>query len=126
MRRQRYLSLGQKLLEDAKFADAWNFGPESEGERSVQEIAGILCQSWPNLRIEIDDGNHPHEAALLHLNCDKAKQKLAWRPVWDLNSALEYTAAWYRNYHEKNHVGSLEDLTRYISDARQLGLQWAT
>jgi len=121
-----YLSLGQKLLEDARFADAWNFGPESEGERSVREIAGILCKSWPNLGIEIDDGNHPHEAALLHLNCNKAKQKLAWRPVWNLNCALEYTAAWYRNYHENNRVGSVDDLTRYVNDARQLGLQWAT
>jgi CDP-glucose 4,6-dehydratase len=121
-----YLCLGQKLLEDAQFADAWNFGPEREVERSVQEIATILCKSWPNLGIEIDDGNHPHEATLLHLNCDKAKQKLAWRPVWNLSSALEHTAAWYRNYHENKHIASADDLTRYVSDARQLGLQWAT
>jgi CDP-glucose 4,6-dehydratase len=121
-----YLRLGQKLLEDAQFADAWNFGPESEGERSVQEIASILCNSWPNLGIEVDDGCHPYEAALLHLNCDKAKQKLAWRPVWNLNSALEYTATWYRNYHENNLVSSADDLSRYVNDARQLGLPWAT
>ena len=121
-----YLRLGQMLLDDEQFADAWNFGPDSEGERRVVEVATMLCKAWPHLSIETDNGSHPHEAALLHLNCDKAKQKLAWHPVWNLNSALEYTAAWYRNYHENNRIGSVDDLTRYVSDARQLGLQWAT
>ncbi|MEO8003028.1 MAG: CDP-glucose 4,6-dehydratase [Arenimonas sp.] len=121
-----YLNLGQKLLEDDQFADAWNFGPESEGERSVREIAGILCKSWPNLGIEIDDGNHPHEAFALHLNCEKAKQKLAWRPVWNLESALKRTADWYRDYYQNNRVGSVDDLAAYTNDAHQLGLGWAT
>jgi len=121
-----YLRLGEKLLEDAQFADAWNFGPESEGERSVQEIASILCKYWINLEIENDGGNHPHEAALLHLNCDKAKKILAWRPVWNLDNALKHTATWYRNHHENNLIGSEDDLSSYVNDARKLGLAWAS
>ena len=121
-----YLRLGQMLFDDEQFADAWNLGPDSDGERSVSEIAMILCKAWPNLSIEIDKSSHLHEAALLHLNCDKAKQKLGWRPVWNLNCALEYTAAWYRNYYQDNQIGSAKDLARYVGDARQLGLAWAT
>ena len=62
-----YLSLGQALLADARAEDAWNFGPESEGETSVGDLAAGFARHWPALRIERDEGVHPHEAGVLRL-----------------------------------------------------------
>jgi CDP-glucose 4,6-dehydratase len=120
-----YLRLGQKLWISSDFAGAWNFGPGSTGEISVQSLAAQLGAHWPTLRIESDANVHPHEAAILRLNFDKARQQLAWRPVWDIDTTLTRTANWYHVFHEFSRVSSADDLAAYIDDARRLGLEWA-
>jgi len=119
-----YLRLGQLLWNDAGFADAWNFGPGAAGEISVQSLATQLGMHWPALRIGHDASSHPHEAAILRLNCEKSAQQLAWHPVWNLDSALARTANWYRHFHESGQVGSADDLVAYIGHARRLDLEW--
>jgi len=120
-----YLRLGHALLGNDRTADAWNFGPGREGEVSVRELASRFSASWPALRIEPDRQAHPHEAAVLRLNCDKAMQELAWRPVWDIDRAVERTGAWYRAFHDSNQLQTANDLAAYVADARLKGLAWA-
>jgi CDP-glucose 4,6-dehydratase len=119
-----YLRLGQKLWNDVNFAGAWNFGPGATGEVSVQQLTAQLGVHWPALRIEHDQAVQPHEAAILRLNCDKARQHLAWHPVWDIDTMLARTANWYHDFHESNRIGSDGDLAAYVDDARRLGLEW--
>lgn len=120
-----YLRLGQMLWNSADFAGAWNFGPGAASEISVQSLATKLGAHWPALRIGHDANTHPHEAAILRLNCDKAKQQLTWQPVWNIDTALARTAEWYRAFHEKGTIGSAADLAAHIDDARRLGMAWA-
>jgi len=119
-----YLRLGQMLWNDAGFAGSWNFGPGTAGEISVQSLTTQLRTHWPALHIEHDLATHPHEAAILRLNCDKARQQLAWQPVWNIDTTLARTAAWYRAFHESSRVDSTDDLAAYVDDARCLGLGW--
>lgn len=119
-----YLRLGQKLWCNPDFSGTWNFGPGAAGEISVQKIAEQLGAHWTALPIERDARAHPHEAAVLRLNCDKAAGNLAWRPVWGIDTALARTAHWYRRFHESRQVGSADDLAAYIDDARRRGLSW--
>lgn len=120
-----YLRLAQRLWDDAESAGAWNFGPGAAGEISVESLVAHLATHWPDLQIEHDQSAHPHEAAILRLNCDKAHRQLAWRPVWDIDTALARTADWYRAFHEAGNVGSAADLAAYVDDARRLALAWA-
>ena len=121
-----YLQLGQRLLTDpAGASEAWNFGPGAQGEISVAEVAAQLRACWSAIDIEADANPHPHEAALLHLDCRKANEQLAWRPVWQASTMLKRTAHWYRRHHEAGEVHSARDLQCYVADARQLGLAWA-
>ena len=119
-----YLRLGQMLWNNPDFAGAWNFGPGATGEISVQSLAAQLGAHWPDLRIEHDASAHPHEAAILRLNCEKATRQLAWRPVWNLDTALARTAHWYCRFHESGQVDSADDLFAYIDHARHLELAW--
>jgi CDP-glucose 4,6-dehydratase len=121
-----YLRLAQVLFESEGFAEAWNFGPGSGGEMTVQRLVSHLGASWPALRIESDHGTHPHEAANLRLNCEKARQRLAWRPVWNIATALERTGAWYRAFHESGKLQTSDDLAGYVDAAHRAGLGWAT
>lgn len=119
-----YLRLGQMLLDENTYASSWNFGPERRDERSVSELVSLLSKTWTELSIETDPQDHPHEAAVLRLNCDKAKQELAWKPVWNLETALEKTGAWFKQYHDNGQINSASDLKAYIEDADNLGLVW--
>lgn len=120
-----YLRLGQLLWSDASLARAWNFGPGSQGEISVQSLSEHLARNWPALRIAHDSNPHPHEAALLRLDASAAQQQLGWQPVWDMTETLARTARWYQAFYERSEIISQNDLHAYVEAARQADLEWA-
>jgi len=94
-----YLVLAANLYYDPqKFSGAWNFGPRTESIRTVQDLAQAIVNRWGSGEIFIDhDVNAPHEAGLLHLNCDKANQILDWFPRWNFEETVTKTIDWYKN-----------------------------
>lgn len=120
-----YLRLGQLLWDDESLSTAWNFGPDDSGEISVQEIVLRFNRHWPGLLMEDDSTQHPHEATTLRLNSKRAMQDLAWRPTWDVESAIERTAEWYRSFSRTGQLRTLEDIDSYVSAAHDKGLAWA-
>jgi CDP-glucose 4,6-dehydratase len=119
-----YLQLGQALYEgNEKFAEAWNFGPDSSAAYSVQSLLEQLRVYWPELSWHVESAG-PHEAAMLQLNSDKARQHLGWSPVLPFQRQLEMTADWYRAYYEKNEVRSMDHLQTYITAAAAMKAAW--
>jgi len=120
-----YLLLGQRLLEERnEYAEAWNFGPGSEDNRTVSEMLKLMQVHWPQLKWEQTKTSQTHEAILLYLDHSKAKDRLNWKPVWSLDRALQLTADWYRQYQEHDAVMSGRQLTEYIDDALTAGASW--
>jgi CDP-glucose 4,6-dehydratase len=94
-----YLLLASRLIGgESKFADAFNFGPDAEDNRTVAEVLSRMQRHWPELAWELDPGaaSAPHEAHLLHLDSSKAHRALGWTPRWNLETGIEKTAEWYR------------------------------
>jgi len=121
-----YLSIGWKLLEGKKeFAEAWNFGPNSENNVSVLDLVKEAHKVWDKINFDFDKGYHPHEAGFLMLDSSKAKKMLGWQPVWGFTRTVEKTINWYRKFYEKNEVTSVEILKQYITDAKQQGIEWS-
>lgn len=115
-----YLALGQCLLAGrTEAAEAWNFGPETEGNRSVAEVLGRLSAHWPQMRWHLTATPQPHEATLLYLDSAKARYGLGWRPVWSIDQALAATADWYRAWLEEGRLLSREQLAAYVAAAAQ-------
>ncbi|POX91671.1 CDP-glucose 4,6-dehydratase [Mycobacterium kansasii] len=122
-----YLLLGQRLLAgDDSCADAWNFGPDEKGNRTVEQVLRDLARTWPKLRWQQTTDPQPHEAGLLQLDSARARMHLGWRPVWDLEKAIHHTADWYRHWLEFGEVRSADQLDAYIADAVTSELTWAT
>jgi CDP-glucose 4,6-dehydratase len=122
-----YLLLGQRLLAgDTSCADAWNFGPDGEANRTVEQVLEDLARTWPQLRWQTASSPQPHEAGLLQLDSAKANMNLGWHPVWNLEEAIHHTANWYRRLLESGEVSSAEELAAYVADAVNSGLGWAT
>lgn len=121
-----YLMLGQKLLEGNKScADAWNFGPDREGNRQVKQVLAALKADWPTMEWRCGDTPQPHEAQLLHLDSSKAREQLHWRPVWTFDEGVAATGEWYRAWMDRSDVVSHKQLQNYIKVAKERGLSWA-
>lgn len=120
-----YLLLGQRLLESRReFADAWNFSPASEDNRTVAEVLNSLQAQWPELKWQETEAPQPHEATALHLDHAKARNMLAWRPVWNLDRALEVTTDWYRQFYAQQVALTGKQLASFIADAGSAGETW--
>lgn len=116
-----YLRLARLLYEQGpKFAEGWNFGPLEDEARSVEWIVKQLCCQWDKTAsYVIDEGDHPHEAHYLKLDCSKARMRLGWQPLWSLTKALESVVEWFSAYQAGEDIRkiSLQQIDRYEMDS---------
>lgn len=120
-----YLLLGQYLLEGKRaYADAWNFGPAPEDNRTVAEVLAGLQRFWPQLAWHVSPKPQPHEANLLYLDCAKARSRLGWAPVWSLEDSIAMTADWYRNHRATGQAATLDQLALYLKSALAADAGW--
>ncbi len=94
-----YMLLAKKLWDAPdRFAGAWNFGPDADSCRSVGSLAERVVACWGSGEVAVRSVNDaPHEAGFLHLNTDKARHQLGWRPRWGLEDTIATTVGWYRD-----------------------------
>lgn len=93
-----YIMIAEKLyLEGSSFAEGWNFGPKDEDAQPVEKIVKHLTLSWGDgAEWFLSQEVHPHEANYLKLDCSKAKMRLNWQPVWDLETTLDKIVGWQK------------------------------
>ena len=116
-----YLTLCERLWSDpSQHAGAWNFGPREADMTTVADVAARLAAKWgAGATWRADEGEHPHEAAVLRLDCGKAREKLQWEPRLTLDDALQWTVEWYRAYRERADMRqvTLSQIERYMGAA---------
>jgi len=106
-----YLLLAAQLRKQSQdFSGSWNFGPATDEVRTVSDVARTITQYLGRGGVEVAGSpNLHHEANLLQLNCDKARQLLGWHPRWGVEKTLMATAEWYKFWLDGMNV---EDVTR--------------
>ena len=112
-----YLRLAERLSVDGDaFAEGWNFGPEDSDAQPVAWVADKMCEYWGDNAAwsDVSSPDQPHEANLLRLNFDKARERLAWEPRLQLAQALRWTIEWYKCFNEGGNVRALTE--QQISD----------
>lgn len=104
-----YMMLARELLaQQAKFATAYNFGPGDEDIWPVERIADKLVQMWGDGASWIRDSvPGVHEDHVLRLDASKARADLGWQPRLKIETALEWTAAWYRAWIQGKDMAEL-------------------
>lgn len=94
-----YLGYVEALAARDDVPRALNFGPPPGESATVAEVAERvgavlgLATAW-----EQDTGDHPREMTLLSLDPAAARESIGWCTRLALDSALEWTAAWYAGY----------------------------
>lgn len=102
-----YLLLGEKLLTEGKndggkYTSGFNFGPNEESVLRVAEVAEKLCEYYGKGEVVVHKRDNLHEANLLMLNIEKAKNILGWMPAYHACEAIEETVKWYKHYYKKD------------------------
>ncbi len=114
-----YLVTAEKLfIEGAEFSEAWNFGPRDEDAQPVQSVVETLATCWgDDADWLLSEGDHPHEAHYLKLDCSKARMKLNWQPVWDLHTTLNKITVWHKKWLAKNNMRehTLAEIKEYMN-----------
>ena len=93
-----YLLAAEHVSVSRAAKSAWNFGPDSSSEITVEKLVAQLCALWGGgaFYTIAPESNAPHEAPVLRLRADKAMQQLGWRPGLTLEQGLAATVTWYR------------------------------
>jgi CDP-glucose 4,6-dehydratase len=93
-----YMLLAFRMTENPqKFNGAWNFGPEETDIIKVKDIVEEIIKFWGTGTWKEDSNlNRPHEAGILRLDINKSKNILGWKPVLNIDKAVEMTVSWYK------------------------------
>ncbi|MDA1904919.1 CDP-glucose 4,6-dehydratase [Bacillus cereus] len=110
-----YILLAEKLWTDAAYAEAWNFGPINEPNRTVHDVIQSIIKLWNKpLTILSPPTNTPYESSILTLDSTKAVNKLGWTPKLSTDKAIAWTVGWYKKYASGENI---ESFTRQQIDA---------
>ena len=109
-----YLVLVQAMTADRNFARPWNFGPSDRNHQAVGPLAQAFANAWgPTAQIEASqDVQNWKEAATLDLDCSETNERLAWEPLLDLQTTVNWTAQWYRDTYVDNTTEAVRARTQ--------------
>jgi CDP-glucose 4,6-dehydratase len=92
-----YLTL-MDAIQAQGAAGAWNFGPNSEDNRTVLDVVQEVAKSLEvEPRWAQDQGKYMPETSFLALDSSKARSQLRWEPRWSFEDSIKKTSEWERN-----------------------------
>ena len=96
-----YMELAEALANDRSLiGEAFNFS--NEIQVTVLELTERILKVMKSDLKPIVKGEVKGEIQHQWLSAEKARQRLNWKPLFTLDSALERTINWYREYFEAN------------------------
>lgn len=85
-----YLMIAQKQYENRVYSGNYNVGPDEQDIIETKDLANIFCKKWGEGASWIDKSdNGPYESKILKLDCTKLKETFGWKPVWNIEKAVE-------------------------------------
>ncbi len=94
-----YLALAEAVAAGRAGHEAYNFGP-AEPASSVRAVAERFVRAMdadPRRAIVVEPSPE-HETAVLEVDSTRARAELGWEPRWSTASAVDASAAWYRDF----------------------------
>ncbi len=90
-----YLMIASKQYDDVSLSGCYNVGPEDSDCYQTGRLVDRFIECWGAglSRVDKNDGG-PHEASFLKLDNTKLKETFDWKPVWNLDTAINKTVDW--------------------------------
>jgi CDP-glucose 4,6-dehydratase len=111
-----YLKLTEKLSV-GEFGEAWNFGPNLEEIKSVEDFTNEFYENfgvtnkWKKIEADEKENNY------LVLDSSKAQSRLGWIPKLNFTESVSLTAAWHKKVIEGKspREATIEDIQAYLN-----------
>lgn len=118
-----YLMIAMAQYKDKKYAGCYNIGPDEADCWTTGNLVDMFCKKWNEVsstRAEWEnksDGG-PHEANFLKLDCSKVKSIFGWKPVWNVEKAMEKIVEWSDCYLRGGDVSACmeKQIKEYLGD----------
>ncbi len=129
-----YLLCGQALAESKPINGlAFNFGPNSNQNKTVLELLKALASHWNGSQVaelyKVFENSNFHEAGLLKLNCDRALYYMQWQPTLEFEETVSLTANWYNEFYNKKDSNMLaytmQQINEYHKIANERKIVWS-
>lgn len=92
-----YMHLAEQLAMRPDLAGhAFNFS--NENQIAVLDLVELILKAMHSSLQPIVQGRASHEIRLQHLSAAKARELLAWQPLFTLEEGLTRTVSWYKSY----------------------------
>ena len=114
-----YLTLAYHLdTSDRLNGESFNFGPDSNKEHSVGELVNEVAKQWVNAKWinATEESGKLYEANLLNLDCNKALEKLNWKPLLDFEETSAWTGKWYNVYYNESKESAMKVTQEQIEE----------
>jgi CDP-glucose 4,6-dehydratase len=114
-----YLVLAENLYNEPDlYAEGWNFGPSENDAKPVDWILNHMVNSWPNASWQLGNDSNLHEAGYLKLDISKAKSRLNWQPIWNLEQTLSKIITWHKVWlnNEDMQQVCMNEINDYMRD----------
>ena len=108
-----YLKLAEKLHDDKKnkYVGAWNFGPNTNNNLKVKQIAIYGKKIFNSKSKIIIEKKKFHESENLSLDSSKSLSLLNWKINLTAYQALKMTFEWFKIFHKKKHKQEIIDFS---------------
>lgn len=124
-----YMWLAHQLRTGANVTQGWNFGPDGNNIRNVQQLVDELIKEWGSGSVApLEEADPPKEATTLSLDIELAREKLAWMPVWDFERTVAETVGWFKAWLQgKRDIRRFteDQIEAYVHDATKSSVRWA-
>ncbi len=117
-----YMMLAYKQYEDMSNSDWYNVGPDDCDCITTGELVSLFASAWGedfSWQTVVNDG--PHESGILKLDCAKIKSVFGWKPMWNVKTAVEKTAQWFKAYRDNLSIPEFmnEQISKYFNEQRE-------
>lgn len=104
-----YLMIAARQYEDRNYEGSYNVGPDDTDCYSTGELVTLFCEKWnqatgQNITWKEEYDGGPHEANFLKLDCSKLKKTFGWKPVWNVEKAMEMIVEWTVAYRDGKSI----------------------
>ena len=97
-----YLLLAESLSSNRLLSHSFNFGPSTDGNRTVLDLVEEALKTWPGTWNAQQSPDRMHEANLLNLATELAHHELSWFPRWNFSESIFRTINWYKQVYHNN------------------------
>ena len=109
------LMIAEGQYEDRNIAGAYNIGPDASDFTTSGALAELLCSAWGSGASWSAKHDWLHnESGTAKPDSQKIAGALSWKPIWNLNEAVERTVEWYKAYLNGSDVNEIS--SRHIKE----------